>query len=184
MGAEPQQTASPLGILALYLVLGGMISFLAGRDPGSLPKNIQRELAPTIIIICIFLISYSLIDVMAVGIAKQKTQYSNHKYNDLLKQQLPEEVHLAMRVQTNQVEQMPVFLVGSLTCALYVNGIVAGWMAGAWVILRRRYASVYRNALGIPVADIGLAKFTVPSYILANTMVMASAIHAFRCIVS
>ena len=184
VAASQQKPANPLAILVFYIVFGSLLSFVAGREPGTLPDNIHRELAPVLIVVCVFLVSYSLFDVMAVGVAKQKTKYSEYLYKDLPKQ-IPEEVHLAWRVQMNQVEQMPVFLVGSLGCALFVNGTVAGVMSGVWVVLRRRYASLYRSANGIPVADIGLSKFTVPAYILSNSsMVMATAIHAVRCLLS
>ena len=106
-----------------------------------------------------------------------------HKYGKTYRDMptvMPEEVYLAQRVQTNQVEQMTVFIVGSLGCALFVNGSVAGVMSLIWVVLRRCYASVYSNAVGIPTDDIGLAKFTVPAYFLSNGMVVATAIHAIR----
>ena len=106
-----------------------------------------------------------------------------HKYGKTYKDVstvMPEEVYLAQRVQTNQVEQMPVFIVGSLGCALFVNGSVAGVMLLIWVILRRCYASVYRKAVGVPADDIGLAKFTIPAYFMSNGMVAATAVHAIR----
>jgi uncharacterized MAPEG superfamily protein len=174
---------SPFVIVVSYIALGSLVSFMAGRTPGTLPENIHRELAPALIVVCGFLTSYSVWDVMAVGIAKQKFKYGEKSYKDT-SQQLPEEVHLAMRVQANQVEQMPVFIVGSLSCAIFVNGAVAGAMALIWVILRRSYASAYRGAVGVPIADIGLGKFTIPAYFLSNTMVMAALVHAVRCLVS
>mmetsp|Transcript_24699 Transcript_24699/g.53290 ORF Transcript_24699/g.53290 Transcript_24699/m.53290 type:complete len:199 (+) Transcript_24699:71-667(+) len=179
----PPPPPSPIVILISYIVLGSLISFGAGRTPdGTLPRNIHRELAPTLIVVCGFLTSYSVWDVLAVGIAKQKHKYGEKRYTD--HQQMPEEVYLAVRVQTNQVEQMPVFLVGSLSCALFVNGTVAGVMSLIWVLLRRGYASAYRGAVGVPVSDIGLGKFTIPAYFMSNGMLMAAAVHAVRCLIS
>ena len=170
---------SPTVILLTYVVLGAIISFSFGRTPGSLPENIPHELAPSLIVICAFLTTYSTYDVMGVGIAKAKYKFGEKSYNDLTNI-LPEEVYLAQRVQTNQVEQMTVFIVGSLTCAIFVNGVVSGVMSLVWVILRRGYASTYRSAAGIPVSNIGLTKYTIPAYFMANGMVMATAVHAIR----
>ena len=116
---------------------------------------------------------------MGVGIAKEKYKFGDKCYKDL-HGTLPEEVYLAQRVQTNQVEQMTVFIVGSLACAVFVNGIVSGAMSLVWVILRRGYASAYRSAIGIPVSNIGLTKYTIPAYFMANGMVMATSIQAIR----
>jgi len=174
---------SPFVIMIAYIALGSLISFIAGRSPGTLPGNIHREVAPALIVVCGFLMSYSCWDVMAVGLAKQKHNYMDKSYKNL-PQKMPEEVHLAMRVQTNQVEQMPVFIVGSLSCALFVNGTVAGVMSLIWVILRRSYASAYRGAVGVPLGDMGLSKFTIPAYFMSNTMLMAAAVHAVRCLLS
>lgn len=166
-----------------YIFLGSAISFLAGRVPGTLPDNIHRELAPALLVVCGFLVSYSLWDVMGVGTAKARYKLVEKSYKDL-PNQLPEEVYLAQRVQTNQVEQLPVFLVGSLSCALFVNGTVAGLLSLMWAILRRCYASAYRGAVGVPLQDIGLAKYTVPAYFISNSLLVASAVHALRALVS
>jgi hypothetical protein len=170
---------SPHAILLTYVVLGCIISFTCGRTPGTLPTNIVKELAPSLISICIFLSTYSTYDVMGVGIAKEKFQYGEKKYKDL-SVSVPEEVYLAQRAQTNQVEQMTVFVFGSLSCALFVNGIVAGIMSLIWVVLRRGYASAYRKAVGVPVSHIGLARYTIPAYFMSNGMVMATAVHVMR----
>ena len=173
-------------ILILYIVLGSILSFLAGREPGTLPDNILKEVGPTLAVICGFLVSYSLYDVMAVGVAKHKYPALRGKpYNDVPPQE-PEEVYLAQRVLTNQVEQMPAFIVGSISCAILVNGTVAALLALIWAILRRGYATTYRNGVGLPMKQImiGLGKFTIPAYFCVNAMLMASAIHALRAIVS
>ena len=169
----------PHFILVGYIILGSLVSFLAGREPGTLPENIPRELAPTVIVICGFLVSYNLWDCMSAGLAKKN--YVSKKYQDI-PAKMPEEAYLAVRVQTNQVEQMPGFIVGSLSCALFVNGSVAGVLALVWAILRRWYASVYRGSLGVPIANIGLTKFTVPAYFASSIMLMATAVHAARCL--
>jgi hypothetical protein len=172
---------SPFVILITYIALGSLISFLAGREPGTLPENICRELAPALIVVCGFLTSYSLWDVMPVGAAKAKAKYLEKRYTDL-PVVMPEEVYLALRVQSNQVEQMPLFIVGSLSCSLLVNGVVAGVMALIWAILRRCYASAYRGGVGVPLADVGLSRFTIPAYFVSHAMLMAAAVHAVRCL--
>mmetsp|Transcript_11444 Transcript_11444/g.21829 ORF Transcript_11444/g.21829 Transcript_11444/m.21829 type:complete len:198 (-) Transcript_11444:318-911(-) len=173
---------SPAAILVGYTILGSLVSFLAGRDPGTLPDNVVREVAPALVVVAGFLVSYSVYDVMAVGVAKQQCPAAWKSYKDMSTATAvpPEPVFLAQRVQTNQVEQMPVFLVGTLGCALVVNGTVAAVLALLWTILRRMYASTYRNAVGIPFAEMGLAQFTIPAYFLSNTMVMSVAVHAVR----
>ena len=176
-GAPP-----PAAILVVYTILGALISIFAGREPGTLPDNIAKELAPAVIVICGFLVSYSLWDVMAVGVAKGESKCYK-AYKDL-PAQLPEEVYLAQRVQTNQVEQMPVFIVGTFGCALLVNGTVAAAMALMWSVLRRMYASAYRNGAGKPFNDIGLGTYTLPCYFLSNAMILSAAVQSLRAILS
>ena len=179
---EPQ----PLPILFVYFALGSLISFWWGREPGTLPDDTLREIAPALIVVCCFLVSYSLWDVMAVGTAKIRCKVAENPHADVTANdyngKLPEEVYLAIRVQTNQVEQMPVFLVGTLSCALFVNGNVAFIMSLMWFILRRRYATVYRNAVGKRFLDIGLGAYTIPAYFISNAMVMATCAQAIRCL--
>ena len=171
---EPSQ----FGILFVYILLGCLISFSTGREPGTLPDEILFEVAPTIVVISAFLVSYSVWDVMAVGLAKARHGVFK-SYKDL-PNRMPEEVFLAQRVQTNQVEQLPVFLVGILACAVLVNGTVAAVLGSIWAMLRRMYASVYRNSVGIPFADIGLQKYTIPCYFISNSMLMAAAVQSIR----
>jgi len=182
--SSPSSEPQPAVILVVYMILGSLISFLAGREPGNLPENIPREIGPAVVVICGFIISYSLWDCMAVGTAKARCSNVWKSYKDLPQNSMPEEVYLAVRVQTNQVEQMPVFLVGTIACALLVNGTVAAVLALAWSVLRRMYASAYRNAIGVPFDEIGLGRFTIPCYFLSNCMVMSAAVHSLRAILS
>ena len=57
-------------------MLGSLISIFAGREIGTLPAadDISREMAPAVIVVTAFLTSYSLFDVMAVGLAKGKSK--------------------------------------------------------------------------------------------------------------
>jgi hypothetical protein len=180
--SRPNNHASPALMMVLtYLVLGALVSLTAGRTPGTLPANILTEVAPAFLVVCAFLVSYSVWDVLAVGLlgvglANQKTKCGE----PFLPPRLPEQVYLAQRVLTNQVEQMPIFLVGSLSCALLVNGRVAGVLSLIWVGLRRRYATVYRGAAGVPVADVGLSTYTIPAYLVSHTMLLAAAVQAVR----
>lgn len=79
---------------------------------------------------------------------------------------------------------MPLFIVGSLGCAVMVNGRVAAVLALLWVLLRRQYASHYRCQVGKKLSDMGLATYTVPAYFLCNTMCMATAVQALRVLLS
>jgi uncharacterized MAPEG superfamily protein len=167
----------------MYLVLGSAISFLTGREPGTLPDNILKELAPPVIVVCIFLVHYELFDCMGVGLAKLKFQsFTGMSYNEYSKIQIPEDVYLAQRVQTNQVEQMPVFLSGIISCALFVNGTVAAILGLLWSILRMRYGYVYRDSVGMKHehAMKRIGQCTTPAYFLAVSMMMSAAIHALR----
>ena len=178
-GAPPPR----LVILMIYLVLGSAISFLTGREPGTLPVNILKELAPSVIVICIFLLNYELSDCMGVGGAKRKCEsLTGMSYNEYSKIQIPEEVYLAQRVQTNQVEQMPVFLSGIISCALFVNGTVAAILGLLWSILRMRYGYVYRGSVGMKHEQTmkRIGQCTIPAYFLAVSMIMSAAIHAIR----
>jgi hypothetical protein len=173
----------PLAILIAYTILGSGISFLAGRQPGTLPSNIVQEVAPSVIVICMFLVYYELWDCMAVGSAKHKFQsFSGMSYNEYCKIPSSEEVYLAQRVQTNQIEQMPVFLFGIFSCAILVNGSVAAVMGFFWCVLRIRYAYVYRNSVGMKYEQTmkGIGQYTIPAYFFSNSMCMASAIHSLR----
>lgn len=177
-----------LPILLTYVSLGSLISFCFGREPSDpIPENILKEISAVLLIVCSFLISYSIWDVMAVGIAKHETKYSQRSIKEMCSNNppIPEKVYLSIRVQTNQLEQMPLFIFGSLSCAIFVNGNVTALMSMMWVILRRLYASTYRNAIGVKNGmDIGLSKFTIPAYFLVNSMLAATAVHAIRCLLS
>ena len=178
-----------LAIAGTYGILGAAISFF-GREPGTLPENVLVELAPSIVVIMFFLMYYEIGDVMGVGIAKRHgaaastTSKANLIYDEYSNEIVPEVVYLAQRVQTNQVEQMPVFIVGTLGCALYVNGTVAAVLGLLWVLVRIQYAMVYRGAVGLKYkhAMKVIIKYTIPAYFLANGMVMATLIHALRCL--
>jgi uncharacterized MAPEG superfamily protein len=175
--APPSPPPSVTAIFALYVVLGTAASFLAGEDPGTLPDEIVRAICPSIGVISMFLISYSVLDVMASGLSKVEHMPKDYKY---FPSRLPEEVFLAERAQMNQLEQMPLFIFGTLSFSLLVNGRVGAILALAWAILRRLYARAYRRSVGVPFNTKGLATYTIPCYFIVNTMLMGSAVHALR----
>mmetsp|Transcript_6826 Transcript_6826/g.10664 ORF Transcript_6826/g.10664 Transcript_6826/m.10664 type:complete len:194 (-) Transcript_6826:2670-3251(-) len=166
-------------LVTVFTLQGAALSFLFGREPGTLPDDIVKELAPSIVVLCGFLISYELCDVMSVGMAKGRNGILEQTYRDLPVKE-DEEVYLRQRVLTNQLEQMPLFIVGTLLCALLVNGTIAGIMSLSWVLLRRMYASTYKRGGGMKLKQIGIAKFTIPCYFICNTMVAASGVQAVR----
>ena len=141
----------------------------------------MSEISPSLIVVCGFLLSYSLWDVMSVGRAKERHGMFKLSYKDV-PAKMPEEVYLSQRAQMNQVEQMPVFMVGTFSCALLVNGKVAAVLGLIWGVLRRMYASTYRKSVGIPFKDIGLARYTIPCYFVCNAMVAAACVHSLRCL--
>mmetsp|Transcript_38992 Transcript_38992/g.94279 ORF Transcript_38992/g.94279 Transcript_38992/m.94279 type:complete len:191 (-) Transcript_38992:2104-2676(-) len=182
---EPESPTppSPFAILGAYLLFGTIVSFVFGREPGTLPDNIIKEVSPALIAICGFLARYALWDVIAVGLAKQDAGLLGKRHQDL-PAMWPEEVFLAQRVQTNQIEQLPAYIVGALGCAIVVNGTVAGILALIWAILRHLYAETYRAGVGKSMDEIGLSRFTLPSYFAANIPLMATMVHAIRCLLS
>ncbi|KAL7534460.1 hypothetical protein ACHAXR_005888 [Thalassiosira sp. AJA248-18] len=181
--APPPPTSA---IFFTYSVLGAVLSFTFGRDPSGMllpgDDDFVRELAPTIIVICLFLVSYSLLDVMHVGIAKQRYGLASKTYPAIALNP-PEEVYLAQRVQTNQVEQLPGFLVGSIFFAILVNGKVGGVLSLLWATLRRMYASTYRASVGQPINKSGITKFTIPAYFVLNAMLMGTVVQCARALV-
>jgi uncharacterized MAPEG superfamily protein len=178
--SPPAAPPSPIAIFVTYGILGAALSFSFGHDPGYVPDNLVAELCPSIIVISLFLVTYSLYDVMECGVTRAAHQDLTKKYDDTVRTTTPEAVHLAERVQANQVEQMPLFLVATITFSVLVNGKVGAVLAVLWSILRRLYASRYRNSVGIPPQEKGLATYTLPCYFILNAMLMSSAIHALR----
>ena len=68
-------------------------------------NEIIIQVCPTITIICIFLTSYSIYDVMAAGTIKAKYGYMDKDYKDISSNSsLSEEAYLADRAQMNQIE--------------------------------------------------------------------------------
>jgi uncharacterized MAPEG superfamily protein len=171
-----------LALLAVYVILGSTFSFAFGRKPGILPDNVVAELCPSIVVICVFLTTYSIYDVMSCGIAKAELWTSDKTYKDF-PAKLSEKAFLAERAQMNQVEQLPSFLVATICFSVLVNGKVAGGLALVWAILRRLYAEKYRTSEGVPFRKKGIGAYTIPCYFILNTMLMGSAIHAIRWII-
>mmetsp|Transcript_7802 Transcript_7802/g.12225 ORF Transcript_7802/g.12225 Transcript_7802/m.12225 type:complete len:211 (+) Transcript_7802:102-734(+) len=185
-GTESSSAPSPpptFTIFLVYSVLGLVLSYTFGRDPSGTavpyPDNCIKELAPTIIVICLFLVSYSLLDVMEVGSAKLRHGLGSKTYPSVASNP-PEEVYLAQRIQTNQVEQLPGFLVGSICFSILVNGKVGALLSLIWAVLRRMYASTYRASIGKPISKSGVTKFTIPAYFVLNAMLMGAAVQCVR----
>lgn len=175
-------------IFVTYSFLGALLSFGFGRDPSPetlLPDAdaIAEEVAPTIIIICLFLVSYSLLDVMHVGVVKAEHGWGSKPYPSVAGGAPPEEVYLAQRVQTNQVEQLPGFLVGSTSFTLLVDGKVGAALSLTWAVLRRMYASRYRSSVGKTIEMSGITTFTIPAYFALNAMLMGAAVQCTRILV-
>ena len=186
--AKQEKSSAPPAsvILAMYIGLGAAISFLTGREPGTLPDNLLHELAPSVVVLTIFLTYYELADCLGTGICKG--EHLKARANMLYKQYAalpePEACFLAQRAQTNQVEQMNVMIVGTVACAIYVNGYTAAVLAGLWSLLRMQYSQTYRKSLGLEYGRVmkGISAYTIPCYFLANAMLVSAGIHAVRCL--
>ena len=175
-----KQPPSAVVLIATYGFLGGITSYLFGNNPGEIPQDIISELCPSIVVICLFLVYYECYDVMGVGIAKiNNSDMLKKKYEDTATF-IPEAVYLAQRAQLNQVEQFPCFLVSTISFSILVNGKLGATLAAVWGILRMKYASTYRNSVGIQPSKKGLGIYTIPCYFILNTMLMGSAIHGIR----
>jgi len=186
-GDDDPAPPSTLAIFSIYLGLGTLLSYGFGRDLDldTFPPadELAREISPTIIAICLFLTSYSLFDVMAVGVAKQKYGYSTKRFGPWIHNP-PEEVYLALRAQTNQVEQLPGFLVGAFSFSVLVNGTVGAVLSLIWTVLRRIYASRYRSAMGQTIKESKIGNITIPAYFVLNAMLMGTAVHCARLVLS
>jgi len=177
--SAPPPPPNTWAIFVTYLLLGTALSFAFGREPGTVSPDIVREICPTVLVVCLFITSYSLWDVMAVGIAKARHGFMTKPYGSL-QSHPPEEVYFAMRAQSNQVEQMPGFIVASLSFSLFVNGKVGAVLALLWAVLRRLYASCFRASVGKTFNQIGLSRFTIPAYFIVNSMLMGTAVQCAR----
>ena len=177
----------PLSVLFLaYSTLGAALCYAFGRDPTSeppLPDDLIVEIAPTIIVICLFLVSYSLVDVMEVGKAKIKAGLVHKKYPASALNP-PEGVYVAQRVQMNQIEQLPGFLIGSICFTVLVNGKVGAVLSLLWCITRRLYASTYLASVGKPMMQAGLTTYTIPAYFILNSMLMGAVVQCCRISIS
>ena len=181
-GSSDSQPPPAFAILLVYTGLGFLIAFLFGKDDPS-NQDFVQELAPVIIVSCGFLVSYELLDVMAVGAAKLKSKcHDIRSSKDEINQVQDEEVYLAQRVQTNQVEQMTPFLIGSYSCALLVDGKVAGVLAMFWAILRRAYAYAPSLCWHSSFQGRTCQVHGAVCYFIVNVMLMASVIQSARVI--
>ena len=114
---------------------------------------------------------------MPVGDAKAKTEFAKKPYGT----PLPEEVYVAQRAQTNQIEQLPTFLVGSVLFSLTVNGHVGAALSLGWAVLRRFYASAYRNSVGQPGSQSKAVHwYSKRSMLIANSMLMGVVVQCGR----
>jgi len=175
MGAPP----SPVSVLFGQAMVGVFLSFGVGRTPGTLPTDVVGELWLPVIAVCLFLSLYSVLDCMAVGVAKEKHGL-NAKPLSAPPKVIPDEVQVAVRVQANQVEQMTGYIVATFAFSLLVNGQVGGVLSCVYLVLRRLYATAYRGSAGLPLKEMGLEKYTVPCYFIYNGMAMACVVHMLR----
>lgn len=182
-GDDPPPTTV---IFIVYSFLGLALSYAFGSDPSSASggtrnvDDVAKELAPTVAILCLFLVSYSLFDVMSVGLIKQKYGIGSKPYTSSMVSNIPEEVYLAQRVQTNQVEQLPSFIVASLSFSFLVNGNVGAILSAVWVVLRRLYARTYRASVGKSAKQSGIVFYTIPAYFVLNALLMGSVVQCIR----
>ncbi|CAE7909779.1 rnf111-b, partial [Symbiodinium necroappetens] len=175
MGGPPPAGA----LLGAYTGLGAILSVFFGRTPGQLPQDIVAEMWSTFVVLGLWSATYSVYDVMGVGVAKQKHDLHKMSLKDRPTTE-PEEVKLADRAQMNQVEQVTPFFAGALMFGFLVNGKVGGILSLIYFTLRRLYCSTYRASVGKSLEGAGLIKYTVPCYFILNGMNMAVVVHMAR----
>ena len=120
---------------------------------------------------------------MTVGTAKHRHGITSKTYGSSVHSP-PEEVYLAQRAQTNQVEQLPGFIVASICFSVLVNGKVGAILSLIWATLRRLYATTYRASVGKPINESGVTKLTIPAYFAVNAMLMGTVVHCVRFLLS
>mmetsp|Transcript_23500 Transcript_23500/g.44289 ORF Transcript_23500/g.44289 Transcript_23500/m.44289 type:complete len:181 (+) Transcript_23500:54-596(+) len=174
----------PVGaVLGMYTAMGSALSFFVGRQPGTLPKDIVAEMWPTFVVLGLWSVTYSLFDVMAVGGAKHRHDLATKPLKDHPATE-PEDVQLAQRAQTNQVEQMTPFMAGSLMFSFLVDGKVGGALSLVYLILRRLYTQTYRAAVGQSLMGAGVTKYTIPCYFISCGMNVAVVVHMARYVLT
>jgi len=160
---------SPLVMIAINLFFGCVLSYSAGRTPGSSP--VITEMALPAIATGLFILMWASFDTLSVGASKLSTTKGSE--DDYIR---------ADRAHRNQVDQMPSFFACLWTFSVIVNGRVGGMLGLIWTMLRMSYSASFRSAH--PSSEAGLVKYTVPAYMVVNTMASASLIHGMRMLVS
>mmetsp|Transcript_12514 Transcript_12514/g.34738 ORF Transcript_12514/g.34738 Transcript_12514/m.34738 type:complete len:198 (+) Transcript_12514:75-668(+) len=187
--SKKKQLPSAIQLMSVFVGLGSILAFTLGPRPKDvlnsehLPQQPPAlfQVMPSLCVIAVFLLTYNIYDSMGCGLAKMKHGFPEMPYDKILEWKKPEEVFLAERVQQNQLEQLPGFIVSTLAFSAMVNGPVGALLGLAWATLRRQYAAVYRASAGKPQAEKGLGKYTVPCYFIINSMMMAATVQAVRC---
>ena len=173
--AKAEEGPPPPGaVLVVYAALGAALSFGCGREPGTMASEFEDFALPAVAM-SLFVALYSLYDVMGVGILK-----AEKKAFDKKRDEVDEDIDLANRALTNQVEQMAAFFVTTALFALFVNGPVGGLLASLWVLLRRGYAMRYRSSVGVPFMAKKLGQYTIPCYFILNSMALAVVVQIAR----
>mmetsp|Transcript_4843 Transcript_4843/g.14674 ORF Transcript_4843/g.14674 Transcript_4843/m.14674 type:complete len:169 (+) Transcript_4843:30-536(+) len=162
-------------VLAIYMVLGAVLSVLFGRKPGTFAADMFAEVGYPAAVLCCFFLWYSVFDVMTIGAIRASTKCFDNKQDDV-----PEPLRLALRAQGNQVEQMTNFVASTFLFSVFVNGKVGAIIAAAWVSLRAKYADTYRSSVGLSWEAKALSKFTIPCYFMLNAMAAATVVHMLR----
>lgn len=165
----------PKIFFALHTGLGLWASTFCGRTVGTTASLL--ELRPTVAVVCLFLASYQTFDTMAAGMAKQEAGLQDIKQGDIKHN---EKAYLAQRAQSNQVEQMPVFIVSSLAFSAFVNANIGALLASAWTILRTKYALAYRSSMGKTFHESQVTKYAVPCYFINGTMLFRNDLPLYK----
>ena len=89
-------------IFFMYSLLGVFLCFAAGRTPaGALPDDVVAELWLPVLAVSFFITTYSVFDVLGVGIVKEKYKITEKKAAEQAIATSPEELILAQRAQVS-----------------------------------------------------------------------------------
>lgn len=168
---------SKVAVSAVFAVAGTALAAVAGGGQKGPAIASAEEMVPTACVSCLFLLSYSVLDVIAVGDAKSK--YGDGGDGG----RVPEEVRVAQRAQANQVEQLPGFLVGSFAFSYLVNPRVGAALSLVWAVLRRLYAKAYRNGVhnkNKAEAHRSREKYFKASALISNSMLAGAVAQSCR----
>jgi hypothetical protein len=162
----------------MQFVVGAIASFFLAKPLESPFVFDTRDLAWPLVAFTLAASMYAY-DLMQVGGSRQKFKlWDTYLKADAAK--LPIEYVAACRAQTNQTEQLVVFVPALFLGTLFFNARVSGALGIVWVLVRTAYAEHFRSSTALAFKDKGLGKFTIPCYMIISTLHIAAVFNVLR----